>query len=129
MSLKIVQRQTNAGVEYNTKKNLAFNKWWADNVDYDDTDGSLFLKWSQDYDSNYLKAHNNQSTYFLKGMSGYFRAANSQLSSKYSKINAEKLKTKGTNNIISLVENHLNEKDIVIALGKINGIDTKNNLV
>ena len=118
-----------AGVEYNTKKNMAFNEWWADNVDYDDTDGSLFLKWSQDYDSKYLKAHNNQSSYFLKGMSGYFRAANSQLSSKYSKINAEKLKTKGTNNIISLVENHLNEDDPEMALGKINGIDTKNNLV
>ena len=57
-------------------------------VDYDDTDGSLFSKWSTDYDSQYLKAHNNQSSYFLKGMSGYFRAANAQLSSKYAKINA-----------------------------------------
>ena len=118
-----------AGVEYNTKKNLAFNEWWSDNVDYDDTDGSLYLKWSQDYDSKYLKANQNQSSYYLKGMSGYFRAANAQLSSKYAKINAEKLKTKGTNNIISLVENHLNDDDPVMALGKINNIDTKNNLV
>ena len=101
----------------------------VDNVDYDDTDGSLYLKWSQDYDSKYLKANQNQSSYYLKGMSGYFRAANAQLSSKYAKINAEKLKKKGTNNIISLVENHLNDDDPVMALGKINNIDTKNNLV
>ena len=41
----------NAGAEYQTAKAIAYNEWWAENVENDDFAGSLFQAWSSEFDS------------------------------------------------------------------------------
>ena len=90
----------NAGVEFKTKKALAYNEWWAENAENDDLDGSLYSAWSNDFDKQYIEANKNQSSFFLKGLDGFIRGTNQQMAGMYASSTAEKLKIKGKNNLI-----------------------------
>lgn len=115
----------NAGAEYKTKKALAYNEWWAENVENDDLDGSLYSAWSSEFDSQYIDANKEQSSFFLKGLDGYIRATNQQLAGNYASSNALKLKTKGKNNLIQALESVVGTNEVTT---KIAELDVKTNL-
>jgi len=115
----------NAGAEFKTKKALAYNEWWAENAENDDLDGSAYSAWSADFDSQYIEANKNQSSFFLKGLDGYIRATNQQMAGSYASSNALKLKTKGKNNLIQALESVVGTDEVTT---KIAELDVKTNL-
>lgn len=115
----------NAGAEFKTKKALAYNEWWAENAENDDLDGSEYSAWSADFDSQYIEANKNQSSFFLKGLDGYIRATNQQMAGSYASSNALKLKTKGKNNLIQALESVVGTDEVTT---KIAELDVKTNL-
>ena len=115
----------NAGAEYQTAKAIAYNEWWAENVENDDFDGSAFQAWSSEFDSKYLDANKNQSNFYLKGLEGFIKSTNANLGTSYAQANATKLKTKGKNNVIEIIEATIGNGDIKT---KIAELDVKTNL-
>ena len=115
----------NAGAEFQTSKAIAYNEWWAENVENDDFDGSLFQKWSSEFDSKYLEANKNQSNFYLKGLEGFIKGTNANLGASYAQANATKLKTKGKNNVIEIIEATIGNGDVK---AKIAELDVKTNL-
>ncbi|AXH71600.1 hypothetical protein P200_gp032 [Pelagibacter phage HTVC200P] len=115
----------NAGVEFKTKKALAYNEWWAENAENDDLDGSLYSAWSNDFDKQYIEANKNQSSFFLKGLDGFIRGTNQQMAGMYASSNAEKLKIKGKNNLISALEGVIGTDEVN---AKIDELDVKTNV-
>lgn len=87
---------SNAGSVYQTKKNMAYQEFWANqtNEDQDDIDGSGYLAWSQNYDKENLQEYKNASTYFQKGLDTAIGQVNQNLSARYSSDNAKRLKEK-----------------------------------
>lgn len=122
-----------AGIEYNTKKRLAFESWWADqsNRDEDDVDGSAFMAWSEDYDKTYLKdlGVKDSSSYFYKGFDPYISMSSQQLSSKYASANATRLKEKGKLNLQFVIEDALmkNPNNLEEVQTYINNLDITQN--
>ena len=86
----------NAGSEYQIKKGIAYQQFWADqtNSDNDDTDGSGYLAWSQQYDQENLDPYKNTSTYFQKGLDKSIAAINQQLGGRYAADNTKRIKEK-----------------------------------
>ena len=115
----------NAGVEFKTKKALAYNEWWAENAENDDLDGSLYSEWSNNFDKEYIEANKNQSSFYLKGLDGYIRGTNQQMAGMYASSNAEKLKIKGKNNLISALESVIGTDEVTT---KIAELDVKTNV-
>ena len=115
----------NAGAEFQTSKAIAYNEWWAENVENDDFDGSLFQAWSSEFDSKYIDANKNQSNFYLKGLEGFIKGTNANLGASYATANATKLKTKGKNNVIEIIEATIGNGDVK---AKIAELDVKTNL-
>ena len=115
----------NAGAEFQTSKAIAYNEWWAENVENDDFDGSLFQAWSSEFDSKYIEANKNQSNFYLKGLEGFIKGTNANLGASYAQANATKLKTKGKNNVIEIIEATIGNGDVK---AKIAELDVKTNL-
>ena len=95
-----------AGIEYQTKKKMDFETWFADqtNSDIDDIDGQAYMEWATEYDANYLDSIGDTSSYFHKGFDPYVSMAGQQLSSKYASANSTRLKEKGKLNLQLVVE-------------------------
>tara|TARA_R110002012_G_scaffold308186_1_gene514261 strand:- start:3586 stop:4947 length:1362 start_codon:yes stop_codon:yes gene_type:complete len=115
----------NAGAEFQTSKAIAYNEWWAENVENDDYDGSLFQAWSSDFDSKYMEANKDQSNFYLKGVEGFIKGTNANLGASYATSNAQKLKTKGKQNVIKVIEGVIGQGDVK---AKIAELDVKTNL-
>ena len=115
----------NAGAEFQTSKAIAYNEWWAENVENDDYDGSLFQAWSSDFDSKYMEANKDQSNFYLKGVEGFIKGTNANLGASYATSNAQKLKTKGKQNVIKVIEGVIGQGDVKT---KIAELDVKTNL-
>jgi len=115
----------NAGAEFQTSKAIAYNEWWAENVENDDYDGSLFQAWSSDFDSKYMEANKDQSNFYLKGVEGFIKGTNANLGASYATSNAQKLKTKGKQNVIKVIESVIGQGDVKT---KIAELDVKTNL-
>lgn len=98
-----------AGIDYAQKKMLAYQEWWAQqtNADIDDVDGSGYMAWSQEYDTNALEANNAETNFFMKGFDPYISQANQQLSAKYASANSNRLKEKGKLNFSLILEDGL----------------------
>lgn len=86
----------NAGSEYQIKKGIAYQEFWANqtNSDQDDTDGSGYLAWSQQYDKENLDQYKNTSTFFQKSLDKSIAAINQQLGSRYAADNSKRIKEK-----------------------------------
>lgn len=86
----------NAGSEYQIKKGIAYQEFWANqtNSDQDDTDGSGYLAWSQQYDKENLDQYKNTSTFFQKSLDKSISAINQQLGSRYAADNSKRIKEK-----------------------------------
>jgi len=115
----------NAGAEFQTSKAIAYNEWWAENVENDDYDGSLFQAWSSEFDSKYMEANKDQSNFYLKGVEGFIKGTNANLGASYATSNAQKLKTKGKQNVIKVIEGVIGQGDVKT---KIAELDVKTNL-
>lgn len=98
-----------AGIEYNTKKRIAFETWFADmtNSDDDDVDGQQYMQWSEQYDRDYMNQMGEYSTHFHRGFDPFVAMSSQQLSSKYASANATRLKEKGKLNLQLIVESSL----------------------
>jgi hypothetical protein len=100
------------GLAFNTTKQVAFQEWWAGNSANDDLDGSLYNKWSSEFDQKYFKEKvGNVSTYFLKGLENYVKASNQQIGTSYASYNTQKLKINAENNLINILENKIQLDD------------------
>lgn len=86
----------NAGSEYQIKKGIAYQEFWANqtNSDQDDTDGSGYLAWSQQYDQENLDQYKTTSTFFQKSLDKSIAAVNQQLGSRYAADNSKRIKEK-----------------------------------
>ena len=86
----------NAGSEYQIKKGIAYQEFWANqtNSDEDDADGSGYLAWSQQYDKENLDQYSNTSTFFQKSLDKSIAAVNQQLGSRYAADNSKRIKEK-----------------------------------
>jgi hypothetical protein len=120
-----------AGAEFQTSKAIAYNEWWAENVENDDYDGSLYQSWSSEFDSQYIEANKDQSNFYLKGLEGFIKGTNANLGASYATSNAQKLKTKGKQSVIEVIEAVIGQGIWSIEGGvkaKIAELDVKTNL-
>lgn len=120
-----------AGIEYNTKKRIAFETWFADmtNSDDDDVDGQQYMQWSEQYDRDYMNQMGEYSTHFHKGFDPFVAMSSQQLSSKYASANATRLKEKGKLNLQLIVEDTIakNPNDLSIVQSYLNELDLQSN--
>ena len=103
-----------AGIEYATAKNVAFQNWWAENIDKEQEDltGEAFTNWSAEYDQEYLSKIKQNTPYYLKGLERYIAGTNTNLGQKYASANAEKMKVLAENNILKKLESVLQQEPI-----------------
>lgn len=120
-----------AGIEYNTKKRIAFETWFADmtNSDDDDVDGQQYMKWSEQYDRDYMNQMGEYSVHFHKGFDPFVAMSSQQLSSKYASANATRLKEKGKLNLQLIVEDTIskNPNDLATVQAYLNELDLQSN--
>jgi len=120
-----------AGIEYNTKKRIAFETWFADmtNSDDDDVDGQQYMQWSEQYDRDYMNQMGEYSTHFHKGFDPFVAMSSQQLSSKYASANATRLKEKGKLNLQLIVEDTIakNPNDLSTVQSYLNELDLQSN--
>ena len=114
-----------AGAEFQTSKAIAYNEFWSENVENDDYDGSLYQSWSSEFDSKYIEANKDQSNFYLKGLEGFIKGTNANLGASYATSNAQKLKTKGKQGVIEVLEAVIGQGDVK---AKIAELDVKTNL-
>lgn len=100
----------NAGAAYQTKKNMGYQQFWADqtNADRDDLTGEEYLAWSQNYDKENYGAFKNQSSYFMKSLDTNIAQVNQQLSATYSANNTQRVQEKYKFEYITRSESILN---------------------
>ena len=114
-----------AGAEFQTSKAIAYNEFWSENVENDDYDGSLYQSWSSEFDSKYIEANKDKSNFYLKGLEGFIKGTNANLGASYATSNAQKLKTKGKQGVIEVLEAVIGQGDVK---AKIAELDVKTNL-
>ena len=115
----------NAGAEFQTSKAIAYNEFWSENVENDDYDGSLYQAWSSNFDAEYYEVNKDQSNFYLKGLEGFVKGTNANIGASYATSNATKLKTKGKQNVIKVIEAVIGQGDVK---AKIAELDVKTNL-